>query len=185
MVKRLNPAPAIPGWVRGNVANIRAAHRALNLNVEGLESDQLEVTLANLVMYCKQFMRLPNLTRFILSELDTWLTQADRQAKSGLIAAVYPNEEGADGGMDTFVAVCEFIKDAQVGGELMLKRLLDGSFWVASYDEMRAELSEVRTLVPNVQQRKAEPPKWWRRLKNLLHPRNSFGRRTRPGCFVI
>ena len=68
----VNPTPAIPGWVRGNVANIRVAHRALNLDVEGLEADQLEVTLANLVMYCKQFSRLPNLNRIILSELDTW-----------------------------------------------------------------------------------------------------------------
>ena len=87
----VNPAPAIPGWVRGNVANIRAAHRALNLNVEGLEADQLEVNLANLVMYCRQFVRLPGLTRIILSELDIWLTHADRQAKSDLITAAYPN----------------------------------------------------------------------------------------------
>ena len=47
---------------------------------------------------------------------------------------IWFNEEGADGGVDTFVAVCEFVKDVQVGGELMLKRLLDGAFWVASYD---------------------------------------------------
>ena len=106
------------------------------MDVEGLEADQLEVTLAGLVIYCKQFMRLPNLTRIILSELDTWLNHADCQAKSGFIAAAYPNVEGANGGVDTFVAVCDFIKDAQVGGEMMLKRLLDGSFWVASYDQM-------------------------------------------------
>jgi hypothetical protein len=51
------------------VANIRAAHRALDLNVTGLEANQLEVNLANLVMYCRQFVRLPGLTRIILSEL--------------------------------------------------------------------------------------------------------------------
>ena len=70
--------------------------------------------------------------------------------------------------MDPFVAVCEFMKDAQVGGELMLKRLLDGSFWVASYDQMRAELSEVRTLVPKVQLRKAEPSKLVEQAERLI-----------------
>ena len=149
-----NPEPSIPNWVRGNVANMKAAHRTLNLDVEGLAADQLEGTMASLVQYCKQFMRLPNLTRIILAELDTWLNHEDRQVKSGLIAAAYPNTEGADGGIDTFVAVCEFLKDTQIGGEMMVKRLLDGSFWVASYDQMRAELSEVRTLVPKVQLRR-------------------------------
>ena len=109
---------------RDQVINLRVAHRALNLDVEGLEADQLEVTLAGLVIYCKQFMRLPNLTHIILSELDTWLNHADRQAKSGFIAAAYPNIEGADGGMYTFVAMCDFIKDAQLGGEMMLNTWL-------------------------------------------------------------
>ena len=170
----VNPAPAIPGWVRGNVANIRAAHRALDLNVTGLEADQLEVNLANLVMYCRQFVRLPGLTRIILSELDIWLTHADRQAKSALITAAYPNEEGAAGGVDTFVAVCEFVKDVQEGGELMLKRLLDGAFWIASYDEMRAELSEVRTLVPKVQLRKAEPSQLVEKAEKLIASQEQF-----------
>ena len=128
------------------------------MDVEGLEADQLEVTLAGLVIYCKRFMRLPNLAHIILSELDT----------SGFIAAAYPNVEGADGGVDTFVAVCDFIKDAQVGGEKMLKRLLDGSIWVASYDQMRAELSEVRTFVPKVQLRKAEPSKLVEQAEKLI-----------------
>ena len=170
----VNPAPAIPGWVRGNVVNIRAAHRALDLNIEGLGADQLETNLANLVMYCRQFVRLPALTRIILSDLDTWLTHADRQAKSDFIAAAYPNVEGLAGGVDTFLALCEFVTDVQKGGELMLKRLLDGSFWVACYDEMRAELSEVRTLIPKVQLSKAEPSQLVKKAEKLIASQDKF-----------
>ena len=113
----VNPAPCIPNWVGGNAANIRAAHRALTLDVVGLEADQLEVGLANLVVYCRHFVRLPNLTRIILSELDLWLTHADRAAKSALITAAYPNEEGAAGAVDTFVSVWRDIQTTltQVG----------------------------------------------------------------------
>ena len=169
-----NPAPAIPDWVGGNAANIRTAHRALDLHVEGLEADQLNVTLADLVTYSRQFGRLPNLTRIILSELDTWLTHADRQTKSDRIAAAYPNEEGLAGGVDIFVSVCTFIKDVQLGGEMMVKRLLDGEFWVSSYDKMRAELSEVRTLVPKVQLRKAEPSQLVTQAEKLIASQEQF-----------
>ena len=160
--------------MRGNVANIRTAHQNLNLDVEGLAADQLEVTMASLVLYCKQFLRLPNLTRIILLELDTWLNHEECQVKSGMIAAAYPNVEGADGGIDTFVAVCIFLKDTQMGGEMMVKRLLDGSFWVASYDQMRAELAEVRTLVPKVQLCKAEPSKLVEQAKKLIAAQEKF-----------
>ena len=98
------------------MANIRAAHRALPLDVDGLQADQLEVSLANLVVYCKQFMRLPNLTRIILSELDLWLNHEHRAVKSGLIAEAYPNDEGDAGGVDTFVSFCAFVSEVQLGG---------------------------------------------------------------------
>ena len=61
-----NPAPSIPNWVRGNVANIRTAHRTLNLDVEGLADDQLEVTMASLVLYCKQFDYSPVYRDFVI-----------------------------------------------------------------------------------------------------------------------
>ena len=129
-----NPEPSMPNWVGGNTANLRASHRALTLNVIGLEADQLEVSLATLVGYCKQFARLPNLTRIILSELDEWLTHVDRAAKSTLIAGAFPSEEGDGGGVDIFVSFCDFLKNVQVGGEMMVKWLLVGEFWFAAYD---------------------------------------------------
>ena len=170
----VNPTPAIPGWVAGNVANIRTAHRAVNLDIEGLGVDVLETSLANLVVYCKQFLKQPILTRVLLSNLDTWLTHADRRVKSDFIATAYPNEEGLDGGVDIFMAFCEFISGVQKGGELMLTRLLDGDFWVTCYDEMRAELSEVRTLVPKVQLSKAEPSQLVEKAEKLIASQDKF-----------
>ena len=92
-----HPVPSMPNWVGGNHANIRAAHRALALEVEGLQADELEASLPSLVIYCKQFSRLPNLTRIILSELDLWLNHEHRNDKAGLIAQAYPNQEGDQG----------------------------------------------------------------------------------------
>ena len=169
-----NPAPAIPGWVGGNVANIRAAHRAVDLDIEGLGVDGLEASLQYLVMYCKQFLKQPILTRVLLSNLDTWLTHADRRVKSDFISTAYPNTDGVDGGADIFMAFCEFISDVQTGGALMITRLLDGTYWVTCYDEMRAELSEVRTLVPKVQFSKAEPSELVGKAEKLIASQEKF-----------
>ena len=169
-----HPMPSMPNWVGGQRANIRAAHRALALEVAGLQEDELEATLPCLVIYCRQFSRLPNLTRTILSELDLWLNHDHRNAKSGLIAQAYPNVEGDQGGVDNFVSVCSFVNEMQIGGELMIQRLFEGQYWLTAFDQMRAELSKVRTLVPKIQLRKAEPSELVKQSEVLINAQETF-----------
>ena len=154
--------------------NIRAAHRVLALEVEGLHADELEATLPTLVTYCRQFSRLPNLTRIILSELDLWLNHEHRNDKAGLIAQAYPNQEGDQNGIDNFVSICSFVSEVQLGGELMVSRLLQGQFWLSAFDQMRAELSKVRTLVPKIQLRKADTSELIKQSEVLITAQESF-----------
>ena len=53
---------------------------------------------------------------------------ADRAAQSTLIAGAFPNGDGDGGGVDTFVSFCDFVKNVQLGGDLMVKRLVDREF---------------------------------------------------------
>ena len=169
-----NPRPCINTWVGGNVGPIRTKLRDLNVQIEGLEAETLEPTLASLVKYCRQYRRQPGLTRTLLTELDNWLTNADRTAKTDLINAAFPNEEAGAGVNDSFISFIDFVKDVQTGGELMLARYLDGSVWLDSYDKMRAYLSETKTLLPKVQLKKASTSELVTQAEKLITVQDQF-----------
>ena len=91
-----------------------------------------------------------------------------------MIAQAYPNQEGDQGGVDNFVSVCSFISEVELGGELMISRLLQGQFWLSAFDQMRAELSKVRTLVPKIQIRKADTSELIKQSEVLITAHESF-----------
>ena len=82
--------------------------------------------------------------------MDTWLTHADRAAKTTLICNAYPNEEAGAGNVDSFISFIDFVTVVQTGGELMIDRYLKGAEWLDSFDKMRSFLAETKTLVPKV-----------------------------------
>ena len=123
----LQPHPSID-WAGGDVMQIRAQWRALNLNIPELLPEDFRPSLANLVEVVKHFYNhQPNLTRRILTDIDAWLVHADQLVKSGLIDAAYPNAEGGAAVNDAYVSFTSFLGEIVEGGTHLLKRYLNGS----------------------------------------------------------
>ena len=71
------PQPSL-NWAGGDIAQIRAQWRALNLNIPELLPEDFRPTLANLVEVVKHVNnRQPNLTLRILTDIDARLVHAD------------------------------------------------------------------------------------------------------------
>ena len=109
------PQPSI-AWAGGDVVQIRAHWRALNLNIPELVWEDFRPSLANLVEVVKHFHnRQPNLTRRILTDIDGWLVHANQLVKSGLIDAAYPNAEGGAAVNDAYVSFTSFLGEIVEG----------------------------------------------------------------------
>ena len=137
------PQPSI-GWVGEDIAGIRQQWRAAPaVEIADLPAEEFHPTLADLVRVVKHFnTRQPNLTRAILTEIDTLLIAADQAAKAGRINAAYPNVEGTAGANDSFVSIMDFTLEVVQDGDFFLNRLLNGEQWLDKYDEMKSLLAD-------------------------------------------
>ena len=100
------------------------------MEVPALPPDGFQNNLADLVLVVKHFnTQEPNLTCAVLTEIDTWLTAADQQAKAGRIDPAYPNAEGAQAANDIYASFMEFVAEVVQGGDYFLNRYLNGTQW--------------------------------------------------------
>ena len=94
--------------------------------------------------------RLPNLTRRSHNELAEFIEHGDRVQKSTRIGEHYPNEEGDAGAVDVWQSFVKCLECMQTGGKYLQQRREEAQLWLAQYDEVSSQLSQVKALLPRV-----------------------------------
>ena len=82
---------------------------------------KLQPTLSSLVKVLGYILNsAPVLTRVLLNQFDTFLTDLARGAKTTRICTAFPNQEGLQGGSDAYLSLIDCMKAVYDGTNLLL-----------------------------------------------------------------
>ena len=112
---------------------------------------ELTPTLDSMCKVLKHILNCrPVLTRVLLNQLDTYLTEAARQPKTVRICTAFPNVEGFQGGADGYISLIECITAVLKGAELCIERHRTGMEWFDRWEKCKLQLHICATTVPKV-----------------------------------
>ena len=144
------PIPVIE-WLAVPPLTLQNRWEALGIGLDDIPADSIDNSLTGLIYLLDQFdKRLPNLTRRSHNELAAFLEHGDRVEKSTRIGEHYPNEEGDDGAVDIWQSFVKCLECMQTGAKYLQQRREDAILWLAQYDEVSSQLSQVKALLPRV-----------------------------------
>ena len=92
----------------------------------------------------------PVLTRVLLNQIDMFLTDPARTAKTTRICTAFPNQEGFQQGSDGYISLIACIKAVYKGADLLLYKHRTGLEWLARWDKLKQQLHVCQTTIPKV-----------------------------------
>ena len=144
------PIPVIE-WLAVPPLTLQNRWEALGIGLDDIPADSIDNSLTGLIYLLDQFtIRLPNLTRRSHNELAAFLEHGDRVEKSTRIGQHYPNQEGDAAAVDMWQSFLTCLECMQKGAKYVQQRREDAILWLAQYDEMSSQLSQVKALLPRV-----------------------------------
>ena len=148
------------------------------IRLEGVVNDEMPNSIDDLNKLLTQFLdRQPRLTRGYsqkVREMEAWLTAGPQRNKMQRITAIYPNNLGHEGGVDSLICITDFLTAVRKACQVVSQRLKEGTEWFESYNQMSLSLSKVRSLLPKVQLRLGDRADLVSESKTLVTSRETF-----------
>ena len=94
--------------------------------------------------------RAPVLTRVLLNQFDTYLTDPARTAKTTRICAAFPNQEGFQQGSDAYISLIDCIRAVYKGADLLLYKHGSGMAWLNKWEKLKQQLHVCQSTIPKV-----------------------------------
>ena len=112
---------------------------------------ELVPTLPSLVKVLKHILNgAPMLTRVLLNQIATFLTDPARQAKTTRICAAFPNQEGFQQGSDGYLSLIDCIRAVYKGADLCLYKHRTGMEWLSRWEKCKQQLHVCASTIPKV-----------------------------------
>ena len=94
--------------------------------------------------------RAPVLTRVLLNQIDTFLTDPARSAKTVRICTAFPNQEGFQQGSDGYLSLIDCIRAVYKGADLLLYKHRTGLEWLSRWEKLKQQLHVCQSTIPKV-----------------------------------
>ena len=141
------PQPQIR-WLNEDPVVLQATWPA---DIVDIPPGELQPSLSSLVKVLGYILNhAPVLTRVLLNQFDTFLTDQARAAKTVRICTAFPNQEGLQQGSDSYISLIDCIRAVYKGAELILYKHASGLAWVSRWEKMKQQLHVCQSTIPKV-----------------------------------
>ena len=86
----------------------------------------------------------------LLNQIDTFLTDPARTAKTTRICTAFPNQEGFQQGSDGYISLIDCIRAVYKGADLLLYKHRTGLEWLSRWEKLKQQLHVCQSTIPKV-----------------------------------